>query len=91
MMERRGLPAAPIGVEKLVMTTGRGMARAQGLGDLGIAALVHDSGIITSVEDEHELAELILSAASQVENILLRPDVPRKIVRLEPGPAGSAA
>lgn len=71
-MERRGIPAAIIGAEKLVTTTGRGMARAQGFPDLDMAVLVQPQGIMTSGSDDAaQIADLVSQAVPQVERILL--------------------
>ena len=43
-LERRGIPAAAIGVKKLVETTGRGMCRAQGIPDYPMAVIDHATG-----------------------------------------------
>ncbi len=70
-MERRGLPAAAVGAEKLVMTTGRGMARIQGVPDFPIA-IIHGRGRLESVSDPAEIQAVAEEVASQVESILLR-------------------
>ena len=71
-LERRGIPAAPIGVEKLVMTTGRGMARIQGFPDFPIAVIENPTGTFTGAErDARRFQAIAESAASQVESILL--------------------
>ncbi len=69
-IERRGLPTATVGVDKLVMTTGRGMARAQGFPDLAIAAIEHISGSLEGVHDPKEIDRMAQQAAGQVEKIL---------------------
>ncbi len=70
-MERAGIPAAAIGVEKLVMTTGRGMARAQGIPDYPIAVVSHDMGAMADMHDDGEVQKMAAAAAPQVEAILL--------------------
>jgi hypothetical protein len=80
-MERRGIPAAVVGVEKLLMTTGRGMARAQGYPDLPVATFKHEAGIMTAATGEDAMHAAMVDAAAQVEDIVLRPDVPRKLSR----------
>jgi hypothetical protein len=69
-MEQRNVPAAVIGAEKLVVTTGRGMARAQGYPNLEIASINQPLGIMTST-DAATVAELVAEAVPQVERILL--------------------
>ena len=69
-MEKAGIPAASIGVEKLVETTGRGMARAQGIPDYPIAVISHSMGPLADLKDDHDVQALALAAAPQVEAIL---------------------
>ena len=68
-LEREGIPAALVAVEKLARTTGRGMARVQGMPDLPIAIIEHTSGIVT--EAGADLDAVIEGAARQVAAILL--------------------
>ncbi len=70
-MEKAGIPAASIGVEKLVKTTGRGMARAQGIPDYPIAVISHSMGPLSDLKDDHDIQVLALAAAPQVEAILI--------------------
>jgi|TARA_B100000315_G_scaffold194160_1_gene184775 hypothetical protein len=70
-MEKAGIPAAAIGVEKLVMTTGRGMARAQGIPDYPIAVVSHDMGAMADMHGDDEVMTMAAAAAHQVEAILL--------------------
>jgi hypothetical protein len=70
-MERRGIPSAPIGTEMLVMTTGRGMAKIQGIPDFPIVSLVRSGGNMTGWRDQEEIEKMAQQAASQVERILL--------------------
>lgn len=69
-LERRGIPAAAVGVEKLVETTGRGMCRAQGLPDYPIASIAHPTGSLASVNDTATLSRYAALIADQVERIL---------------------
>jgi hypothetical protein len=69
-MEQRHIPAAVIGAEKLVLTTGRGMARAQGYPNLEMASVNQPLGIMNST-DAATIAELVAEAVPQVERILL--------------------
>jgi len=70
-MEKAGLPAASIGVEKLVKTTGRGMARAHGIPDYPIAVISHLMGPLADLKDDHDVQVLAMAAAHQVEAILI--------------------
>jgi hypothetical protein len=70
-MERAGIPAVAIGVEKLVMTTGRGMARAQGIPDYPIAVVSHDMGAMADMKGDDDVQNMAATAAPQVEAILL--------------------
>ena len=69
-MEKAGIPAVSIGVEKLVQTTGRGMARAQGIPDYPIAVISHSMGPLADLKDDHDIKVLAMAAAPQVEAIL---------------------
>ncbi|MBC8281113.1 MAG: hypothetical protein H8E48_10040 [Chloroflexi bacterium] len=71
VMEKAGIPAASIVVEKLVKTTGRGMARAQGIPDYPIAVISHPMGPLADLKDDHDVQVLALAAAPQVEAILI--------------------
>ena len=70
-LERRGIPAVPIGVQQLVMTTGKGMARIQGVPDFPIAVLIHAMGALESIDDPKVIEGLADQAVPQVKNILL--------------------
>jgi len=70
-MEKAGIPAAAIGVDKLVQTTGRGMARAQGIPDYPIAVISHPMGTLADLRNNQQANELAAAAASQVEAILI--------------------
>ncbi len=70
-MEKAGIPAAAIGVEKLVMTTGRGMARAQGIPDYPIAVVSHSMGAMADMQGDEDVQNMAAAAAPQVEAILL--------------------
>ena len=69
-MERRGVPAAAVGVKKLVETTGRGMCRAQGMPDYPIAVVDHPTGSLASGNDAETLSRYAALIADQVERIL---------------------
>lgn len=62
-MEKAGVPAVVVAVEKLANTTGKGMARAQGFTDLPIVPVDYSFGSLESCfqPEEHErLAEQAL-------------------------------
>lgn len=69
-MERRGVPAAAVGVKKLVETTGRGMCRAQGMPDYPIAVVDHPTGSLASVNDAGTISRYAALVADQIERIL---------------------
>jgi hypothetical protein len=69
-MERRGVPAAAVGVKKLVETTGRGMCRAQGIPDYPIAVVDHPTGSLASLNDAALISRYAAAIAEQVEGIL---------------------
>jgi predicted dienelactone hydrolase len=71
LMEKAGIPAACIGIEKLVKTTGKGMARAQGIPDYPIAVISHPMGSLADLKSDDEVKALAAAAASQVEAILI--------------------
>ncbi len=63
------MPTALVAVEKLARTTGRGMARAQGMPDLPIAVVEHSGGIVTQAGAD--LEAFVVRATDQIERILL--------------------
>lgn len=71
-LERRGLPAAAVGIAKLVTTTGRAMARAQGAPDYPIAVVPHELGVVEDLRSDEEVDMLAKTVVDQVESILLR-------------------
>lgn len=71
-LERRGLPAAAVGIEKLVNTTGRAMARAQGAPEYPIAVVRHELGAVEDLRDDAEVTALARTLVDQVEAILLK-------------------
>jgi hypothetical protein len=72
-LERRGIPAAAVGVKKLVETTGRGMCRAQGMPDYPIAVIDHATGSLASLNDPSAISRFAAEIAEQVERILTTP------------------
>jgi hypothetical protein len=71
-LERRGIPAAAVGVKKLVETTGRGMCRAQGMPEYPIAVIDHPTGSLASLQDRATISRYAVEVADQVERILTR-------------------
>jgi hypothetical protein len=69
-LERRGIPAAMVGAEKLVNTTGRGMAKLQGLPDFPLA-IIAGHGLLEAIRTDEERREVANDVAVQVANILL--------------------
>jgi len=69
-LERRGVPAAAVGVRKLVETTGRGMCRAQGIPDYPIATIDHATGSLASLNDVATASRFAAEVADQVDRIL---------------------
>jgi hypothetical protein len=69
-LERRGVPAAAVGVRKLVETTGRGMCRAQGIPDYPIAIIDHATGSLASLNDAATASRFAAEVADQVDRML---------------------
>jgi hypothetical protein len=73
-MERRGVPAAMVGAERLVRTTGRGMASLQGIPDFPLA-VIPGIGQMEGIREDRDKAKIESYAADlapQVESILLK-------------------
>ncbi len=71
LMEKRGIPTACIGVEKLALTSGQAMAAAHGARDYRIATVDFALGSISRTESEDDLRKLAVEAIPKVEAILL--------------------
>lgn len=69
-LERRGKPAAVIGLDKLVNTTGKAMARAQGYPTLGFAVFPYSAAEWGSAASEAELKARAESVVGQIRAIL---------------------
>lgn len=69
-MERKGIPAAVVGLDKLLNTTGQGMARAQGYPNMRFVYLPYAVGEWGGAATQEELAKRAVIAAPQVESIL---------------------
>jgi predicted dienelactone hydrolase len=54
-----------------VKTTGKGMARAQGIPDYPIAVISHPMGSLADLKSDDEVKALAAAAATQVEAILI--------------------
>jgi len=69
-LERKGIPAVVVGQDRLVNTTGKAMARAQGYPSLNFAVFpyIHSEYGGTATEAEHKARAAEL--APQVERIL---------------------
>ena len=65
--ERRGIPAAVVGQDKTLGTTGKGMAIAQGYPNLRFAVIPYGH---TAASPEEEIMQHARDAARQVERIL---------------------
>ena len=71
ILERRGIPAALVGVDKLVNTTGRAMATVQGAPDYPFAVISSELSSMDSITSDEEVDIMAKSVADQVETILL--------------------
>jgi hypothetical protein len=69
-LERKGIPAAVVGQDKLVNTTGRGMAKAQGYPAMNFAIIPYSPTDWGGAATKEELAAKAEVAAPQVERIL---------------------
>lgn len=69
-MEIKGVPAAVIGLDKLVNTTGKAMARAQGYPGLNFAVFPYVASEWGSAASEEELQMRAESVVTQVVGIL---------------------
>lgn len=69
-LERKGIPAAVVGQDKLFNTTGKGMARAQGYPSLNFAVIPYAHSEWGGAATEEELKARAAVLAPQVERIL---------------------
>ena len=69
-LERKGIPAAVVGLDKLVHTTGQGMARAQGYPGMRFAVIPYTVTDWGGAAHEDELRAKAQAAAPQVERVL---------------------
>ncbi len=69
-LEKKGKPAAVVGQDKLVNTTGKAMARVQGYPALNFAVFPYSAAEWGSAASDEELKARAESVAPQVEKIL---------------------
>ena len=69
-LERRGIPATVLGMDRLLNTTGKGMARAQGYPSLNFAVYPFSHEALSSGGTDEELKARASVLAPQVERIL---------------------
>ena len=70
-LERLGIPVAMVGIEKLVMTTGKAMAKAHGLSDYPVAVVSHAMGPVEDLRNGQGVRHMADSLAEQVAAILI--------------------
>ena len=69
-LERKGIPAAVVGQDKLLNTTGKGMASAQGYRSMNFAMYPYSPNEWSGAATEEELKARAAAVAPQVERIL---------------------
>lgn len=69
-LERKEMPAAVVGLDKLVNTTGKAMAKLQGYPSLNFAVFPYSASEWGSAATEDELTARAAAVAPQVERIL---------------------
>jgi aspartate-semialdehyde dehydrogenase len=69
-LEKKGKPAAVVGQDKLVNTTGKAMARVQGYAKLPFAVFPYAASEWGSAASDEELKMRAETVAPQVEKIL---------------------
>ena len=69
-LERKGIPAAVVGQDKLINTTGKGMAKAQGYASMDFAVIPYSAADWGGSATDEELGAKAQIAAPQVERIL---------------------
>ena len=67
-----GLPSVPVATAKLAGTTGRAMARAQGIPDFPIATVDYRYGAISGIASKEEAKRMAQEAFPQVKEILTK-------------------
>ena len=79
-LERKGIPAAVIGVDNLLRTTGIGMARTHGFADMHFVSLPYSVTDWGGQAGEDQLKEKAAIAAPQVEAVLIAASRPKRTV-----------
>ena len=69
-LERKEMPAAVVGLDKLVNTTGKAMAKLQGYPSLNFAVFPYSASEWGSAATEDELTARAAAVAPQVDRIL---------------------
>ena len=69
-VEKKGKPAAIVGLDKLVNTTGKAMARAQGYPTLQFAVVEYSAAEWGSAASKEELKQKAESLVAQIRRIL---------------------
>jgi hypothetical protein len=69
-LERKGIPAAVVGQDKLINTTGKGMANAQGYPSMTFAVISYSATDWGGSATKEELSAKADVAGPQVERIL---------------------
>jgi len=69
-LERKGIPAAVVGLDKLVNTTGKAMARTQGYPSLNFAVFPYFASEWGGAATEEEVKKRAALLVPQVERIL---------------------
>jgi hypothetical protein len=64
-----------VGAEKLVTTTGRGMAKLQGLPDFPLA-IIPGHGLLETIRTAEERSAVAKDVALQIESVLLHGTLP---------------
>jgi len=70
-LERKGIPAAVLGLDRLVNTTGKAMARTQGYPTLNCAVFPYSVSEWAGAATEEEVRARVALLVPQVERILL--------------------
>jgi hypothetical protein len=68
-LERKGIPAAMVGLDKLLNTAGKGMARAQRYPTLNFAVFAYSHSTWAAATEEEEKARAA-AVVPQIERIL---------------------
>lgn len=55
-----------VGVEKLVRTTGKGMARAHGMPEYNFAVIVHEMGVLEDLRSQEQIDAIAENLVPQI-------------------------